>query len=161
VDSAQTARWFDTGVDYWIAVQARQAGKRIIALESVEDRLHAMHRAFEGKPCGSQARLLEDYLAARTAGDAFGKDDFIRLVNHWRNGDMEALEGRFERFRADSDILFESLVGGRNRIWLPRIVDQRERSHSTFVVVGSGHLAGPENLLHLLEKKGLNVERVQ
>jgi len=74
---------------------------------------------------------------------------------------MQALAGEVERFGTHSEILFEALVGGRNRIWLPRIVEQLELSHSTFLVVDSAHLAGPGNLLGLLEDSGLEDERVQ
>ncbi|MDT8450391.1 MAG: TraB/GumN family protein [Wenzhouxiangellaceae bacterium] len=161
LDSARTVRSFDTGVDSWIWGQALASGKKIISLETAKDRLHAIQRAFGGESCELQARLLEDYIAAQNGREPFSEEDFLRLVDYWRKGDMDGLAQQIERHRTDSDVLFESLTSGRNRIWLPRIVDQLLHNRSTLVVVGSAHLIGPDNLLQLLENHGFTVRRIQ
>lgn len=161
LDSSQAAQFFPTGVDAWISAQARVSGKQIVPLETAKDRLTAMQQAFAKAPCLKRAQLLESFIAARAGTPPVTREDFHELVDHWRNGDMQALARQIKRFRTGSDIMFEALTGGRNRIWLPRILEQLERNHSVLVVVGSAHLAGPKNLLQLLEKKEIPVERVQ
>jgi len=161
LESARNAQAFGPGVDHWISIQALASGKEIIPLETARDRLDTMRKAFEKKSCDDQARLLETYIAARSTSAGLDERDFQRLVNRWRSGDIEALERQILRFQTHSKTLFESLSGGRNRIWLPRIIDQVERSHSTLLVVGSAHLAGSGNLLELLENKGFSINRVQ
>jgi len=161
LESARNARAFDPGVDHWISIQALASGKEVIPLETARDRLDTMREAFEGKSCDDQARLLEAYITARSARAGLDEQDFERLVNRWRSGDMEALERQILRFQRQSETVFESLSGARNRLWLPRILDQVERSHSTLLVVGSAHLAGSENLLELIENKGFSIDRVQ
>lgn len=87
--------------------------------------------------------------------------DFGGSVTRWRNGDIEALERALQRFHDESEMLFQALIAQRNRLWLPRILEQVETSHSTLLVVGSAHLAGPDNLLQLLEQQGFEIQRVQ
>ena len=49
--------------------------------------------------------------------------------------------------------MYEWLMARRNRAWVERIEALTYRNHDVLVIVGAGHLVGPENLIQLLEEK--------
>lgn len=163
LDSARVATRGEAGVDRLLTAQARRSGKDVIALETAGDRLETIRRTFAEASCETQAQLVDEYIMFLTESDASDKReaDFEDSVTRWRNGDIEALERALQRFHDESELLFQALIAQRNRLWLPRIVEQVEKSHSTLLVVGSAHLAGPDNLLQLLERQGFEIQRVQ
>lgn len=151
-------------VDGWLGRQAHRAGKTIVALESARERLAAMQRAFRAESCERRAALIElfvDQLAGRLAedpGSATAPNDSIEL---WRYGKIDVLARQLAALKAKNPALHDAFLGQRNRAWLPRLVEQLESSNTTFVVVGIAHLAGPGNLVAMLEARGLRVRRVQ
>jgi uncharacterized protein YbaP (TraB family) len=53
----------------------------------------------------------------------------------------------------------DKLVSGRNKNWIPLIIEDAKKSQ-TFFAVGAGHLAGPEGVIHLLRKAGYKIKPV-
>lgn len=152
------------GVDYWMRRQAKRLDKSIRGLESLGDRLMAMHRAFGAASCGHRAELIEWYLdnldsqTARRPASGNTPGDSVEL---WRQARIDVLAREMADFKSKKPVLHDAFIGQRNRLWLPRLVEQIERRDSALVVVGMGHLAGPDNLLSMLEERGYQVQRVQ
>jgi uncharacterized protein YbaP (TraB family) len=57
----------------------------------------------------------------------------------------------------DSREVYETLLAGRNRRWVPKIEGCSQANQSCFVVVGAAHLVGPDGLLTLLKQRGFTV----
>jgi uncharacterized protein YbaP (TraB family) len=55
-------------------------------------------------------------------------------------------------------VLYERLLAGRNRRWTEQILERLAGSGTTVIVVGAGHLTGPDGVPALLRARGLAIE---
>ncbi|MDP2151350.1 MAG: TraB/GumN family protein [Parvibaculum sp.] len=84
---------------------------------------------------------------------------FARLVRAWLAGDQAAIDALgVAPLRTLSPGLYERLLAGRNRRWTERIVERLAGSGTTVIVVGAGHLTGPDGVPALLRARGVAVE---
>ncbi|HEX2802093.1 MAG TPA: TraB/GumN family protein, partial [Phenylobacterium sp.] len=99
------------------------------------------------------ASLRETLKEMEDEPDAFGV-----LVRAWAAGDLAALDHEaLEPIRKASPALFKRLVTDRNARWA-QALDARLKGHGrTVVVVGVGHLIGPESLPARLRALGYSV----
>ncbi len=84
---------------------------------------------------------------------------FARLVRSWLAGDQAAIEALgVAPLRSLSPALYERLLAGRNRRWTALILERLAGSGTTVIVVGAGHLTGPDGVPALLRARGVAVE---
>lgn len=84
---------------------------------------------------------------------------FTRLVRAWLAGDQVAIEQLgVAPIRTLSPVLYERLLAGRNRRWAEIILARLAGSGTTVMVVGAGHLTGPDGVPALLRARGVAVE---
>jgi uncharacterized protein YbaP (TraB family) len=85
-------------------------------------------------------------------------DEFTILVKAWLNSDIAALDQEaIAPIRKSSPALFKRLVTDRNARWT-QILDTRLKGHGrTVVVVGIGHLIGPDGVPARLRALGYSV----
>jgi hypothetical protein len=85
-------------------------------------------------------------------------DEFQVLVKAWMDADVPALEREaIDPIRKSSPALFRRLVTDRNARWTQRL-DARLKGHGrTVVVVGVGHLVGPDGVPARLRALGYSV----
>jgi hypothetical protein len=85
-------------------------------------------------------------------------DEFQLLVKAWIDGDVAALDKEaLEPIRKTSPNLFRRLVTERNARWT-EVLDARLKGHGkTVVVVGIGHLIGPDGVPARLRALGYSV----
>jgi uncharacterized protein YbaP (TraB family) len=86
-------------------------------------------------------------------------DEFKKLVAAWMAGDLKRLDREaLQPLRRASPVLFRHLVTERNARWAATL-DQRLKGHGrTVVVVGMGHLIGPDGVPARLRALGYQVE---
>lgn len=140
------------GVDSHFETRSHEDGKEVVGLESPAEQV-AMFSGLQPE--------VEEALLAQTIEDALGGGTYaVDLIEAWRSGDADALEGLVfadvERFRA----VYETLVWSRNRAWVDALIDLASDGEATFVLVGAGHLVGPGSLVELLRDRGLTVARL-
>ena len=85
-------------------------------------------------------------------------DEYQTLITAWVDGDMKTLDDEaIKPLRDASPELFRRLVLDRNARWT-RILDARMKGHGrTVVVVGVGHLIGPDGVPARLRALGYSV----
>lgn len=84
---------------------------------------------------------------------------YRRLVKAWLAGDQSALDSLgVAPLRTLSPVLYERLIAGRNRRWTEQILQRLAGSGTTVIVVGAGHLTGPDGVPALLRARGVAVE---
>ena len=72
------------------------------------------------------------------------KEAFLKLMN-LENPQMRSV--------------YDQVFVSRNKAWVRELIDLSSSHPGTyFMVVGSGHYFGPDNVLELLESKGFTVE---
>lgn len=138
------------GVEQSIARDPNLTAQRR-AFETVEQQV----ALFADAPPSEQAASLEDTL--REIED--DPRSYERLAKAWAAGDIKALQAEaLDPMRKTSPALFRRLVTLRNRAWTQTIVERLKGHGRTVVVVGAGHLLGPDGLPQRLRALGYRVE---
>jgi hypothetical protein len=86
---------------------------------------------------------------------------YNRVVDEWMAADLLGLQrDAVDPLRRIAPMLYERLIAVRNHHWADTVrqVLLKRRGETTVVVVGVGHLVGPEGLPTLLRSQGLDVE---
>jgi uncharacterized protein YbaP (TraB family) len=141
------------GVDEYFYNKAQQAGKDLYALETLEYQVDC----FDQLNWSDQEMLLLEMFAELAIYEA----DSEIMVDSWRTGNTTTLEemvlGPFEEYPH----LYTKFVSERNENWLPQIEGFLQESDDYLVIVGAGHLVGPDGLITLLQNEGYSVEQVE
>ncbi|HMA12242.1 MAG TPA: TraB/GumN family protein, partial [Steroidobacteraceae bacterium] len=137
------------GVDMQIAARARQDGKPVIGLETVEDQLGI----FAGLSLDEQREFLRG-----TLDEPDSEAQLRELMMAWRNGDLKALQAALRKGAEESPVLFRKLTVDRNRRWVPQIEQMlRDAGNDYLVVTGALHMVGQDGLVEMLRRKGYKV----
>jgi uncharacterized protein YbaP (TraB family) len=126
---------------------------------------HAVRRAFEtprdqieilaGGSTEEQVASLSETMTEMQ--DA--PDEFAILLRAWMAGDLKALDREaLAPMRKASPVMFRRLVTERNARWTQTLDDRLKGRGRTVVVVGMGHLIGPDGVPARLRALGYRVE---
>ena len=137
------------GLDQHFFNLADKAGKKIVPLETVDFQIDLITGFSPEEGELIMKSTLEDI---DTTEKQLGE-----LLDAWRNGESETLQKLLNHAMADAPAIFKRLVTDRNRQWLPKIAEWSRLDQSVIVIVGAGHLVGPEGVVELLRKQGLKV----
>jgi uncharacterized protein len=144
---------YELGVESFLSRRATANRKPISGLES----RHEHNQVFTGlSDRDSEALLLLMFINAGNAASD-GKNPMIEA---WRRGDADTLERQLRNEYRDFPSFVDRLVTTRNRNWLPKIEGYLHSGRTYFVVVGAGHMGGPDGLLALLRNRGYQVEQI-
>lgn len=139
------------GLDEHFYRRAKQDNKKIIPLESVDFQLSLFY---------SQSRQEQEEFLRQTLTDLQVADRLSgEMEKAWKTGDDGKLAGLIAMSFAGYPKQYERLVLQRNKNWLPVLEKIVKREQATLVVVGAGHLVGPNSLVDLLRRKGYAVEQ--
>jgi uncharacterized protein YbaP (TraB family) len=141
------------GVELNLKKAFAAAGKPIEQLESNSQQLGF----FDGLPEAAQRQLLEGAIEAPTAA----KKQFDAMLAAWISGDVKAIGRTFNAEFKNSPDLKAALISRRNAHWAWWLHSRLAQPGTIFVAVGAGHLAGDDNVVEMLKKRGLKVRRVQ
>lgn len=142
----------DSGVERALLDAAPKAKRR--TLETPAEQI----AFFAEAPETDQLASLEDTLRQLDENPGF----YDELIRAWVNGDLKALEALgLEPLRTVSPTLYSRLITERNRRWSEVIAERLAGSGETVIVVGAGHLVGPDGVPALLRARGLTVEGPQ
>lgn len=142
----------DGGVDEHLFRRAQADGKALAAFETLE----LQTAAFDGLPVEAQVALLMESVE----DDRDPADVFAQMVGAWATGDDEGLAEMMNEGMGNPAV-FEALLAGRNRAWVPQVEALLARDgEDALVVVGAGHLVGRESVVELLREAGHEVVRI-
>jgi uncharacterized protein YbaP (TraB family) len=89
-----------------------------------------------------------------------GETDGGSMINAWRRGDPDALSHMLRESFRDFPSLGRRLIDVRNRNWIPKIEGYLRSGKTYFVIVGAGHIGGPNGLLAMLRARGYQIEQL-
>lgn len=139
----------DSGVERALAEAAPTAARRAFETSSQQIAF------FSDAPLGDQLASLEDTLRQLDEDPGF----YDRLIDAWARGDTRALEAMgLTPMKQVSLYLYDQLIVQRNRRWAETIATRMAGSGETVIVVGVGHLVGPDSVPALLRARGFTVE---
>ena len=82
------------------------------------------------------------------------------MIKAWHHGDADGLTNMLQESFHDFPSLGRRLIEVRNRNWIPRIEGYLRSGKTYFVVVGAGHMGGPNGLLAMLRARGYGIEQL-
>lgn len=141
-----------SGVELILKDLAEDAGKPVSGLETIDRQVEILAGLSEETQLAFLRSTLHDFDEATTELDA--------MVEAWASGDVETINrlGVVE-MKAESQEVYDALLVRRNADWADQIQTILAGSGTTFLAVGSAHLAGDDSVQSILESRGLEVTR--
>lgn len=144
-------------LDTWFQAQARQAGKKVGALETIDMQIQMLYNS---QSLARQAFLL--YCTATHIDQ--GIDQVLRMTQAYMKQDLDELlaviEENMNNACDSSPEELETMIHRRNENWARQMPDIMKNTPTLFVV-GAGHLPGQRGLLKLLREQGYMVEAMK
>jgi uncharacterized protein len=137
----------EAGVEMHFLEKARTDGKSVAGLETVHDQISL----FQNMSMDTQAEYLLSSLDQ--AKDLPAQVD--SMVSAWKRGDSQWFVKQIQSELGRDPILYQAVLGSRNRKWLPKIEALLNDDKNYLVIVGTGHLVGSGSVIDLLKKDGI------
>lgn len=138
------------GVDAQVAQWAKANGKALRFLESND----AQMQVFADLTPAQEAEFL--LVTVRQTGDA--PRMLKEMLAAYRRGDIAGIEKTINAGFDDFPGLRERLLKARHDKWLPQIEKMIAQGGGHVIVVGAGHLVGPDSVVAMLRAKGIRIE---
>ena len=137
------------GVDKHFYGPAREAGKTILPLETVDFQLGLFANLSKEEQQSLMESTLKDIKNMRTMLE--------ELVGSWRKGDAVKLDKLINQALVDEPVLFRRLVTDRNVQWVDQIEKLLKGDKPALIIVGAAPLVGKDSVVEMLQKKGFKV----
>lgn len=141
-----------SGAEKVLTAAAKAAGKKIGALETMEEQIGF----FDNLPEDVQIKFLNS--AVKELPQA--KKVTTAMIGSWTKGRPDILAKVMNDGMDKQPEIKKALLTDRNARWADWISKRLEQPGTVFVAVGAGHLAGKESVQAMLEGKQLKVTRV-
>jgi len=137
------------GVDKYLFNLARKAGKETAGLETVDFQINLITDFTKEEGELLMKVTLKDIENTRKMyGD---------ILKAWQTGNVQEMEKLINEAMHDAPAIAKRLLTDRNHNWLLRIRELLRGKKTAIVIVGAGHLVGPEGVVELLKKEGLKI----
>jgi uncharacterized protein YbaP (TraB family) len=137
----------ESGVEMYFMEKARNDGKSVAGLETVHDQISL----FQNMSLDTQAEYLLSSLEQAHELPA----EVDSMVRAWQRGDTQWFAAEMKSELGRDARLYDSVLSGRNRKWLPKIEALLNDDKNYLVIVGTGHLVGRDSVIDLLKKDGI------
>lgn len=138
------------GVDQQIARWAAANGKALGSLETPE----AQFQVFAGLTPKEEAQFMALSLLQIQEAPQILND----ILAAYRKGDAAAMARTVNAGFDDFPVLRDRVLKARHDRWLPQIEKMLAQGGTHVVVVGTGHLVGPDSIVAMLRTKGIRIE---
>jgi len=139
------------GIDIYFFHRAGKDGKEIGYLEPADYQLNLLAKMNKEDQSSFLNQTLRDLeLVLQLAGE---------IVSYWKTGDAESLHALLFKSFKDYPNIHARLLIQRNKKWVSKIENLTREKKNVLVVVGVGHLVGPDGLLDLLRKRGYKLKQ--
>jgi uncharacterized protein YbaP (TraB family) len=141
------------GVDQLFYQKGHKDGKRVMALESVQEQIQFLASMGDGYEESFVSMSLDELEHTKSA--------FFPMLEAWRAGDEAKLAELFLAEMSAFPHLYNKLLVERNANWMPTLTSLLEKPGVELVLVGAAHLIGPDGLLTQLRTLGYQVEQLE
>lgn len=138
--------------EFELMEKAQAAEMEILGLETAEFQMSM----FDSIPYEAQAQMLLESIKSSTTGD----DEFQKMVEIYKNQDIEAMQALMDSDTEGLGKYEELLLVKRNQNWIP-IMGKQMQEQATFFAVGAGHLGGEYGVIKLLREAGYTVKPIK
>ncbi len=142
------------GVDLTLYHKALAAKKDVEGFETMDMQMSLLAHLDDNDGLTFLKQTLDD--------DNDGPAKMAKLARAWLHGDeVELVKQSVTEMRADYPELYQHVIVDRNMSWLPRIETMARTRGTALIVVGAGHLIGPDGVVAHLRADGFKVERLK
>ena len=141
----------DYGIDIHFYGKADMDEKEIAFLEPVDFQLELLGKMNAQDQKAFLGQTLKDLdIAAQMADD---------MLKFWKKGDVDNLYAVLFKSFEDYPQIENRLLRRRNIDWVKKIEEMMAEEKNIFIIVGAGHLIGPDSVVALLRQKGYRVKQ--
>jgi len=138
-----------SGIDTHFSDRAKAAGKERMALETPEFQIGLFADLTPEESLSFLDYTLADLKTMIPLMD--------EIYAKWLVGDAQYVQSMLGEEFGDFPELYEKLISGRNRSWMPAIERLLAGDREAIVVVGGMHLVGEDGIVEMLREKGYTV----
>ncbi len=139
------------GIDMHFFSRAKEDAKELGFFEPVEYQIDLLGKMTNQDQESFLNQTLEEMdIVAELAAE---------MTAYWESGDAENLYQLMNRSFKDHSAIRDRLLIQRNKNWISQIEALMKENKNVLVIVGAGHLVGPDSVVDLLKKKGYSVEQ--
>jgi uncharacterized protein YbaP (TraB family) len=143
------------GVDVFFEKKAKEYDKKIEYFETPDFQYNLLANLGSEYGDAYYAYIFRDLETGEGIASAFDQ-----MIVSWKSGleddaTMFSMLHEKENFPA----VYEAMITNRNNAWIPVIENYLGTAPVEFVLVGNGHIHGPDGLLAQLEKRGYKIEQ--
>lgn len=154
-EAAQAGYMPALSVEAYLTRIAKQSGKPVLELESIEQQFELFERA----SFATQVAFLEDAVKAVETRSA--RREINRITQAWETADYAALERLLGEMRAQTTpgarFTVDTILLGRHPAMVRRIESMMAEGRMPLFAVGSLHLPGNDGLVAQLRSRGFTV----
>jgi uncharacterized protein YbaP (TraB family) len=137
------------GIDMHFFKRAKQDEKKIGYLEPIDQQLELLGKMNTKFQVAFLKQTLKELdIAGELAAN---------MTAYWQAGDDDNLHALLNRSFEDHPELRERLLIQRNKAWVSQIRTMMKQNEKSLVIVGAGHLVGPDSVVDILKKDGYEV----
>ena len=140
------------GPDTFFHKKASDGNKPIKYLETVDEQIDMLLSMGMDDPDTFISYSLQDLKST--------KQDYLLMLNAWKIGDRSGLEHFVIEGIGEFPEVYSELIVDRNNAWIEQIPAWQQTPEIEFILVGAGHLIGPDGLLDHLRTKGWTVTQL-
>ena len=141
------------GVDAYYSMRAKDEGKSIGMLESVDEQIAfiaSMNDGDANEIVASSLRDLEDFGSI-----------WKNILSAWRSGNTKALsELTIAPMRDEFPEFYQTFLVKRNNAWIEKIKPMLNDRDIEFLLVGYAHMVGEDGLLTQLKDAGYKIDQM-
>lgn len=141
----------DYGIDVYFFHRAVKDGKEIAYFEPAEYQLDLLAKMNKQDQSSFLSQTLKDLDLISQLAD--------EIVSYWKTGDADSLHALLFKSFKDYPNIRDRLLIRRNKKWVSKIENLTRENKTILVIVGVGHLVGPDGILDLLRKRGHNLKQ--
>jgi uncharacterized protein YbaP (TraB family) len=139
------------GVDVHYYGRARSDKKTMDYFESIDYQLDLLGNMDPDDQTAFLGQTLKDLeIAGEMADD---------MMAYWQKGQADRLYALLFKSFEEYPEIKDRLLLQRNKDWLDKIETMLEEPENVFIIVGAGHLVGPEGVVALLKQRGYKVKQ--
>lgn len=142
----------ENGLDWHFYRRATEAKKPVIGLETIDEQLSLLDEMAGTDQDAFVWQSLEDFTDI--------EKEMTTIVTAWRTGDINALAQSLLGNLKKYPNVHKRLIRDRNTTWMKHIETIMQGGVTSMIVVGAGHLPGPDGLIALLKDRGYTVEQL-
>lgn len=157
----QQSRRQEVGADVWLLLYANNLHKPVHGLEVLQDRILAIKHAISRLHGADQAQVLLQFLRTEASEVDSSDASYQAMYEYWLDGNVAVFDRSLRQHAAELPEIHEAFTAARNYHWIETLDELLHNGEDEFIAVGMAHVAGPDNLIELLESRGYQVERVQ